>query len=227
MNQQRPEQQEKGELVPTGRGRWVLVFFSIALIVTFFAGFFVQRSFFAAEPKDAAAILDQALHSKLEANALRIEFPGTKTIPHGPGLNEWLEEFPESQRIRRIKANYVAIYAFDPNSDWDLQLDPIKERATLQAPLPDFVGLRFSSTDIEIEADPALSGEETELARRFLEEKLRRVLSQEEEDRMSSRLDDCRKRLMSFAKDMLDRERIGHYQVELSLTGDQADREEL
>lgn len=227
MNPNHPAQPEKEDLLPPGRGRWVLVFFSAALVITFFAGFFVQRSFFATEPKDSASILDRALHTKSEASALRVEFSGTKVIPQGPGLNEWLEEFPRPQRIREIRAKYVAIYAFDPNGEWDLQLDPIKEHATLQAPLPDFAGLRFSSSDIEIDADPALSPEDTELARRFLEEKLRRVLSQEEEDRTGSRLEDCKKHLMSFAKEMLERERIGNYQVDLSLTGDPTGREEL
>lgn len=220
--------QEKEDLVPTGRGRWALAFFVAALVLTFFASFFVQRSFFAAEPKDSVSILDRALHSKAGAEGLRFEFPGVKSIPQGPGLNEWLEGFPEPERIRQVKAAYGAVYAFDPNGEWDLQLDPLKETATLQAPMPEFARLRFSSSDIEIEAAPALSAEETELARRFLEEKLRRVLFQEEEDRAGLRLEDCKKHLLDFAKRMLDRERIDHYRIELILAGDlPPDREEL
>ncbi len=205
----------------------MLVFFSAALLVTFFAGFFVQRSFFATGPKDPASVLDRALHTPAEVALLKIEFPGVKSIPQGPGLSEWLEEFPQPERIRRVRANFVAIYAFDPNGEWDLQLDPIKERATLHAPTPEFVGLRFSSSDIEIESNPALSAEDVELARRFLTEKLRQVLSQEEEDRFDSRLEGCRKGLMTFTKTMLDREGIGHYQEDLSLTGDLSGRDEL
>lgn len=221
------QKQEKRSLIPSGKGRWILAFFVFTLGITFGAGFLVQRVFFSEQPQDSGLILNRALHNERLRGLLKLSFQETKTIPAGPGLTEWLEEFPDADRIKGLRVTYQATYVFDPQGDWDLQLDPIRRAAVLHAPLPEFSSFDFSSSGIEITSLPGLTPTEQELALRFLEERLRTALSQEEEARAHQRLEQSRTGLLKFAQSFLVDAGLEDYQVELLLAGEAPAREDL
>ena len=210
--------------MPKGRGRWVFVFFVIALVLTFFAGSFVQRHFSPPSYEQLPQQFLSLLERSSTQEALTFQFDGRREIPWGPGLEEWLEGFPEAARIRRLVATYTVQYSVDGGGDWELRRDPTANLWVIFSPRPEFDLLQFQSQDIQIEADPSFSPEELQLAREFVTEKLRITLTQEEDLRREDRWNEVRERIIAFVRTSLTPNLDEDQRVEVVYSNDPLDR---
>lgn len=141
-------------------------------------------------------MLDAKLHS-LADEGLTVKFTQVKTIPGGPGLNDWLQAIPAKDRIKSVSIAYTAFYSIDKSGDWELT---IKDgRLNVFAPAPDLKTVNVEPSSLKIETNGAeLTGEERNVAAQILRENLSSVVREEEERGRAARVDEIRKTVRGF-----------------------------
>lgn len=225
MKPQDPSSQETQPktLLPK-KGRWAFVFFVAALVLTFLAGAWVQRNFSSVGSDSQPQQFLEVLSGPTAKDELSFSFQENREITWGPGLEEWFDGYPEASRIQRVVASYTVEYQLDPAGDWELREDVLSSGWTLFAPRPEFERLLFQSQDIQIEAEPALTPEEVDLARSFIAESMRVMLSQEEELRRDERWNALRERLINWVRARVSPPFFEDLQIEVIYSNDPMDR---
>lgn len=195
---QDPENDEK--LVRNRRK--VVIGLVVVLVLAAIGGFFLRIN----APVDEES-LNQVLTSELRKQPgghLTVDFPGTRSFPAGPGLAEWLVDFPNADHVKSIDVSFQAEYVFDSNGDWDIHEKP-EGGFLFIIPVPDSHGIRLSADSIKVHAEPALSDEDTKLLEGIVSENVVNLLQEEESGRRKERLGACEERAKQFLVDALTR----------------------
>lgn len=150
----------------------------------------------------------------LDGGALVVEFPISRTISAGAGLSEWLASIPSTGLISSVRADAVAIYAFDARADWDFA--HLQDRLLIRAPAPELKNVLLQRDSIHIEANDEFPEEDLRLVREILLEKFPGLFRQEELASQPSRADALRAKLAEFARETLDTD----MPMEVRLPGD-------
>lgn len=141
------------------------------------------------------ATLDRKLHS-LPDEGLLLKFNHTKSIPGGPGLQDWLQPVENRTKIRSVSIDYVALYSIDKAGDWEITIRD--GRLHVLTPPPDLKLVNVEPATLKIETDGELTPQERDVASQILRENLAAVVREEEERGRAARLGDVRGQLRSF-----------------------------
>lgn len=186
------------------RVRWLAIL-SIALVLTVLGGYFAQQSLLLVGPPE----LNQALGNELKKRPggnLHLDFPGTRQIPGGAGLQGWLDGFPQPERITGVGVTFKSLYTIDGRGDWDLTLNP-QGNLIVRTPIPELREIQVLPGDLHPQTAQPLSAEDQQLAHEILREKVIALLRQEEGERRIERLNDSRQMVRTFVLDLMAKTR--------------------